>query len=99
MSRIGIEIIGLISTLLILVSMVFKTTTYKGSLIMRILNLIGSLIFVIYGLLLPAIMTAVLNICVIIIHIFHIVILVREHKKLKNIENNKSNKGNEHETK
>ena len=81
MTPLVIEMIGIVSTLFILVSMLFKTTSYKGSLIMRILNLIGCACFSIYGCLLPAVSTAVLNIALVIINAVHLIILVREHKK------------------
>ena len=83
MSPIAIEIIGISSTILILISMMFKTTTVKGSLVMRTLNLVGSAVFVVYGCLLPAISTAVLNTCLVIVNGYHFVILLKEYKKDK----------------
>ena len=61
--------------------MLFKTTTVKGSLIMRALNLLGSVIFVIYGCLLPAISTAILNGALVIVNGFHLILLIKESKK------------------
>ena len=57
---------------------------------MRILNLVGSVVFVIYGALLPAISTAVLNGCLIIVNAYHMVKLILDHKKKlkENVENN-----------
>ena len=81
MNSVVIEIIGIISTVLILISMLFKTTSFKGSLIMRILNLSGSIVFVLYGCLLPAISTAILNFGLVIINTYHIILLIKEHKK------------------
>ena len=75
------EVIGIGATLFILVSMLFPTLSYKGSFWMRILNLIGSAIFVVYGALLPAISTAVLNGCLIIVNTYHFVKLILDHKK------------------
>lgn len=88
MNPVVIEIIGIVSTLLILTSMLFKTTTVKGSLIMRALNLLGSVIFVIYGCLLPAISTAILNGALVIVNGFHLILLIKENKKQnsKNVE-------------
>ena len=88
MSNIAIEIIGVASTCIILVSMLFKTTSVKGSLIMRILNLIGSIIFVFYGCLLPAISTAILNGALVIINTVHLIILLKEINKNKKDANN-----------
>lgn len=83
MSPLAIEIIGIVSTLFILTSMLFKTTTLKGSLIMRILNLTGSAVFVVYGCLLPAISTAILNAALVIINSFHLVLLLKEKNNKK----------------
>lgn len=76
-----IEIIGILATLFILVSMCFKTTSFKGSLIMRVLNLFGSVVFVVYGILLPAISTAVLNAALIMVNGYHLIMLIKENKK------------------
>lgn len=65
-----IELIGIIATLFILTSMLFKTNTTKGAIIMRSINLVGSAIFVVYGSLLPAISTAILNAGLVIITVF-----------------------------
>ena len=81
MSSLIVELIGIFATLLILVSMLFKTSTIKGSIKMRVLNLIGSVIFTIYGCLLPAISTAILNAFLIIINAYHLVLLLKEQKK------------------
>ena len=81
MSPLAIELIGIASTVLILFSMLFKTTTLKGDIRMRALNLAGSAVFVVYGCLLPAISTAVLNGALVIVNIYHLVTLVKENKK------------------
>ena len=82
-SPVVIEIIGICSTLLILTSMLFKTTTIKGSMIMRVLNLIGSFAFVVYGALLPALSTAILNAGLVIVNGYHLTLLLKENKKIK----------------
>ena len=99
-----IEIVGIVATLCILFSMCFKTLTFKGSVIMRVTNLIGSVIFVVYGCLLPAISTAILNGILILVNSYHLFVLIKEHKMedVKNLnqeqntikaktENNESN--------
>lgn len=83
MSSLVIEIIGITATLLILASMLFVTTTVKGSIIMRILNLIGSAIFVVYGILLPAISTAILNGGLVIVNTIHLIKLLKDNKKIE----------------
>ena len=80
MSDLVIELIGISATLLILFSMLFKTTSLKGDIRMRILNLIGSIIFTIYGCLLPAISTAILNGILIIVNTYHLISLLKEKK-------------------
>jgi len=75
-----VEVIGIIATLLILVSMLFKTTTIKGSIFMRSLNIVGSIVFTIYGCLLPAISTAILNGILIIVNSWHLILLLKSNK-------------------
>lgn len=86
MSPILIEVIGICATVLILFSMMFKTTTLKGDIRMRILNLIGSIIFTVYGCLLPALSTAILNGALIIINTYHLATLIKEKKSQPNDE-------------
>lgn len=76
----NIEIIGLIASLLIVFSMIFKTTTFKGTVLMRILNLLGSVIFVIYGSILPAYATLITNTCLFLINIYYIIKEIKDHK-------------------
>ena len=80
MNPILIEVIGFIATLLILFSMLFKTTSLKGDIRMRIFNLIGSIIFTVYGCLIPALSTAILNAGLIIINSYHLTLLLKEKK-------------------
>lgn len=81
MSPLLVEIIGIVATLLILFSMLFSTTTLKGDKRMRILNLVGSLIFVAYGILVPAISTAILNGALVIVNTYHLIKLTRNKNK------------------
>lgn len=80
------EIIGIAATLFVLVSMLFNTLSYKGSLWMRILNIAGSVVFVVYGVLLPAISTAALNVVLIFVNGYHLIKLIKDNKNKK--ENN-----------
>lgn len=84
----SVEIIGIVATVIILVSMAFNTTTLKGDIIMRVTNLVGSLIFTVYGILLPAISTAVLNSALVFVNIYHLIILTKEKKKQDKKESN-----------
>ena len=78
-----IEMIGIFSTVIIVISMLFKTTTIKGSLWMRSLNILGSIIFFLYGCLRPALSTALLNGVLVIINTYHIILLIQEQKQKK----------------
>ena len=75
-----IEAIGIAATIFILISMCVNTSTWKGDVWMRAINIFGSIIFMVYGILLPAISTAVLNGLLIFINIFYLIKLL----KLKN---------------
>lgn len=75
-----VEMMGILASLLILTSMLAKTTSYKGTMFMRIFNTLGSIIFVVYGLLLPALATAFMNGLIILINIFYIIKEYRHHK-------------------
>lgn len=78
-----IEIVGILASFIILISMLFKTTTYKGTMLMRIFNTIGSFIFILYGICLPAVATAFMNCAVSVVNIFYIVKEYKTHNKVK----------------
>lgn len=75
-----IELIGILATIFIIISMSCKTTSRKSAMIMRITNIIGSVIFIIYGILLPALSTAILNGIVTIINTYHLILLIKDSK-------------------
>ena len=77
------EVIGIVASVLVVFSMVFKTTTYRGTMMMRILNLTGSIFFVVYGFLLPAYATAITNSCAFLLNAFYIVKEYKDHKRRK----------------
>ena len=83
MNPILIEAIGISASIMILISMLFKTTSIKGSIAMRALNIVGSVIFTVYGCLLPAISTALLNAALVIVNVYHLILLIREHNQHK----------------
>ena len=74
------EIVGIVASLLILASMLFKTSTFKQALWLRILNLLGSVMFIVYGLIIPAYSTAIVNFILVFVNIYHICILVKAGK-------------------
>lgn len=77
------EVIGIIASVLVVFSMVFKTTTYRGTMMMRILNLTGSIFFIVYGFLLPAYATAITNSCALLLNALYIVKEYKDHKRRK----------------
>ena len=78
-----IEILGIVATLFILVGFCFKTMTFWGSFFLRFLNIIGSIVFVVYGILLPAYATAILNAALIVVNSYYLIVLVVNKKKNK----------------
>lgn len=80
------EIIGILAALLVLISMLVKTTNFKGTIFMRIFNTIGSIVFVYYGVEneLPAVI--LMNSLIVIINVIYIIKEIKDHKKnAKNI--------------
>lgn len=75
------EVVGIIGSVLVVISMMFKTTTDKGVLLLRIFNLMGSIVFVVYGVLLPAYSTVVLNLICVVLNTIGI---VGTAKKIRN---------------
>ena len=75
-----IEIIGIISSVILFAAMSFPSTSKRNNIIMRILDAVGSLGFVIYGLLIPAWSTAILNFAMIIINIYNIIKLKKSNE-------------------
>lgn len=72
-----IEGIGIVATIFIVISMSIDTRSWKGDVIMRAINIVGSAVFVVYGSLLPAISTAVLNGILVIVNTYHLIKLIK----------------------
>lgn len=68
-----IEIIGIIASIFIVISLAFNTTTIKGTITLRILNLVGSLFFIVYGICLPSISTCIANVATVILDIIFMI--------------------------
>ena len=79
-----IEVIGIVAAVLILISMLFPTMSFKGSVLMRIINIIGCIVFAVYGVLLPAVATAIANMGILIVNIVHLCILIKNKKHTNN---------------
>ena len=76
-----IEIVGIVASILIVLSMCFKTTTFKGTIIMRVINGAGSIFFVVYGAMLPAYSTLVTNGCAFFINLFYLIKEIRDYRR------------------
>ena len=70
-----VALIGLLASVVVLVSMCFNTKTRKGTFMMRIINLVGSILSTIYGLALgtSGIGVVLLNGVLIFINLFYLV--------------------------
>lgn len=79
-----IEIVGVIASILILISMCFNSSSYKGSLFMRIFNLIGSIILTVYGSLIQAFSVVFLNGILVFVNFYYLInLIVKNYKKNK----------------
>ena len=77
------EIVGISGSILIAISMVFKTETDRGVMLLRIFNLLGSIVFVIYGFMLPAYSTIVLNCICVVLNIVGLIRIIQKIRKEK----------------
>ncbi len=75
MSETAIQAIGYVASAVIVLSLCFPTHTRKSTLMLRIINMIGSAFFMAYGILTNTIPTAVLNGATIVVDIVQIVLL------------------------
>ena len=80
-SKVIIELIGYAGSALVLVSMLMTSVIR-----LRIINLIGSVIFAIYALLIRSYPTAIMNFCLAAINIYHLRRLLKEQKQYDLIE-------------
>ncbi len=68
------------ASIIILIGMSFQTQTFKGAFWLRLLNIIGSIVFVVYGLILPAYSTAFLNACLVFVNGYHLIVLLKKNR-------------------
>ena len=68
------EWLGLCASSMILVSMCFKTTSRSGRLLMRVINALGSVVFICYGLLIHSVSLPILNTALTIINIYYAIV-------------------------
>lgn len=71
-------------SVLVFISMCFKSSTTRGNLVMRLLNMIGSIIFIVYGIMLSAFSTILLNVVMVIVHLYYMIKLLRDMRLNKN---------------
>ena len=76
-----IELIGILGSVFVLLSMLFNTDTRKGALVLRYLNNIGSILFIWYGVQLHAWSMAILNLILFIVNCYYIVKLHKNRSK------------------
>lgn len=76
-----VEILGICATATILISMCFKTMSFKGSLWMRIINIIGNSLFTTYAILIHSLSSSILGAGIVLVNIYHLIVLVIQHKK------------------
>lgn len=75
------ESIGIIASIFVVFSLVFKTTTFKGTLLLRVLNSLGCICFIVYGGLISAWSTLVANSACLVINIIYTIIEIKNNKK------------------
>ena len=76
-----IELIGILGSVFVLISFLMKDI-----LVIRIINIVGSVIFIVYGIIIGAMATWFVNAALIVVHIIYIIIELK-NKKNKTIEN------------
>lgn len=75
------EIIGTIAATIVLFSAIFKSADKRKNILMRLINSIGSIFFIIYGFLIGSISIIVLNFIMVGVCILHAALLMRDVKK------------------
>lgn len=71
------EAVGLVATVLLVISLCFNTKTFKGTLCMRVLNLLCSAVWIVYGVLLGLLATFVSNILCVLINLYYLILAVK----------------------
>lgn len=75
-----VELIGIFATILILISIIHNSTTIVGNIRMRIYNIIGSIVYIIYGIFIHSFSTILLNTIVIFIHIVNLYKIYKDRR-------------------
>ena len=82
MEKLFVELLGIIASVFIVISLLFKTSTRKGGILLRCFNIVGSVLLAVYGSLLPSISIIVLNIVGTIVNIYQLVLLMKDKKQI-----------------
>ena len=75
------ELIGIIGSFFIVCCLIFRTTTFNGTMLMRSINIVGSILFVVYGQFVRAYSTVITNIFATAVNIYYIVREIIWHKQ------------------
>lgn len=75
------EIIGIIGSFFIVCCLIFRTTTFRGTILMRSINIVGSILFVVYGQFVRAYSTVITNIFATAVNIYYIIREIMWHKQ------------------
>lgn len=74
------EIVGFLASIVVIISITFNPQSRKGNIWLRSLNLLGSIAFIIYGILLPAYATIFMNCIAGIINLIYLIKILRSAK-------------------
>lgn len=77
------ELIGILGSVFVLISFLMKNTKT-----IRCINIIGAVLFVIYGILIGAVATWFMNGALIVVHIVYLVKEIKSEKKINSKNNN-----------
>lgn len=72
------EVFGVSASVFILVSMLIKSDNKSGNIKMRLLNLVGSILMILYGIWIFSISTVFLNVICLATHIYYLVKLISQ---------------------
>ena len=84
-----IEILGIIASILIVLSALSKTTTFTGTIWLRSMNIVGSIAFILYGNFGNAFASMLCNVVMLINSIIYLIVEIRSHKTIINSNNSK----------
>lgn len=71
------EVFGVSASVFVLISMTMKSDSRKGNIRMRLFNMVGSILFIIYGIWIGSFCTILLNVICFGTHIYYLIGLFR----------------------